>query len=205
MIADAEQEGQGQNVDERDLFHGTDSLNTCRGICTNNFDFRISGRNATLYGEGSYFAVRAKIGHSYTEASSPREVRFLFRAKVLVGQYTKGHPSFKRPPTIPGKSHKLFDSCVNEELDPTIFVVFDRNQCYPDYLFMYTDNETIPPAQTSHDLIDFGSHDLQSLINQQSSPLVYPQHTGASTEQNPPGSLNPTGTFSVRNPSTAIL
>lgn len=144
MLADAEQDGRGQNVDERDLFHGTDSLNTCRGICTNNFDFRTSGRNATLYGEGSYFAVRSKLSHSYTKADTPFEYRFMLRAKVLVGQFAEGNPSLRRPPEIRGQSHKLYDSCVDKVPDPQIFVVFDRNQCYPEYLFMYTDRDTVP-------------------------------------------------------------
>ncbi|XP_063410873.1 uncharacterized protein LOC134693865 [Mytilus trossulus] len=143
MLADAEQDGQGQNIDERDLFHGTDSLDTCRGICTNNFDFRTSGRNATVYGEGSYFAVRARLSHSYTKADSTTDIRFLFRAKVLVGKFTQGNPSLRRPPEIPGQIHKLYDSCVDKVEDPQIFVVFDRNQCYPEYIIMYTDKKSV--------------------------------------------------------------
>jgi hypothetical protein len=27
---------------------------------------------------------------------------------------------------------------------PQVFVVFDTNQCYPEYLFMYTDRDTVP-------------------------------------------------------------
>ncbi|CAC5401243.1 PARP7S [Mytilus coruscus] len=100
ILADAEKDGRDQNINERDLFHGTDSLDTCRGICTNNFDFRTSGRNGTLYGEGSYFAVHAKISHSYTKADLPTDIRFMFRAKVLVGQFTTGNPSLRRPPEI---------------------------------------------------------------------------------------------------------
>ncbi|CAC5401238.1 PARP7S [Mytilus coruscus] len=144
ILADAEKDGRGQNINERDLFHGTDSLDTCRGICTNNFDFRTSGRNATVYGEGSYFAVRAKMSHSYTKADLPTDIRFMFRAKVLVGLFTTGNPSLRRPPEIPGQVHKLYDSCVDKDQDPQIFVVFDRNQCYPEYLIMY--REAMPPV-----------------------------------------------------------
>ncbi|XP_063410874.1 uncharacterized protein LOC134693866 [Mytilus trossulus] len=78
MLADAELDGNGKTIDERNLFHGTNALNTCRGICTNNFDFRTSGRNATVYGEGSYFAVRARTGNSYTQADLPTDIRFMF-------------------------------------------------------------------------------------------------------------------------------
>ncbi|XP_063410875.1 uncharacterized protein LOC134693867 [Mytilus trossulus] len=175
MLADAEQDVRGQNIDERDLFHGTDSLDTVRGICTNNFDFRTSGRNATLYGEGSYFAARAKMSHSYTKAELPTDIRFMFRAKVLVGQYTKGNPALRRPPEIPGQVHKLYDSCVDKNIDPQIFVVFDRNQCYPEYLIMYTDRETLPPVDST---IAAGISDPSIYV---SDPLVYPHQAGSPT------------------------
>ncbi|XP_076083742.1 uncharacterized protein LOC143054613 [Mytilus galloprovincialis] len=147
MLADVEQDGRSHDIGERHLFHGTDSLETCYGICTNNFDFRTSGRNATMYGQGSYFAVHAEYSHSYTKANTSSDNRIMFRSKVLVGQYTKGNPSLRRPPEIPGQFHKLYDSCVDDVQSPQIFVVFDRNQCYPEYLIMYKDRETI--SQTS--------------------------------------------------------
>jgi hypothetical protein len=42
------------------------------------------------------------------------------------------------------KSRSSYDSCVDKVPDPQIFVIFDRNQCYPEYLFMYTDRDTVP-------------------------------------------------------------
>ncbi|KAK3084133.1 hypothetical protein FSP39_008771 [Pinctada imbricata] len=135
MNEKAESEASGRTVDERDLFHGTDSLETCRKICTNSFDFRISGKNATVYGEGSYFALESDYSNRYTNKTSGS--RLMFRAKVLVGKCTKGERSFKRPPEIPGGSHKLYDSCVNDTANPTIFIIFDTRQCYPEYLIQY--------------------------------------------------------------------
>ncbi|XP_061188767.1 protein mono-ADP-ribosyltransferase PARP12-like [Saccostrea echinata] len=120
-------------IDERSLFHGTDSFDTCYGICTNNFDFRLSGKNATAYGKGSYFAVSAKYSNNYTKGS----VRLMFKAKVLIGDYVKGKHDITCPPIIPGKGHKRYDSCVDDVTNPSIFVVFDRNQCYPEYLIAY--------------------------------------------------------------------
>ncbi|XP_062581166.1 protein mono-ADP-ribosyltransferase PARP12-like [Saccostrea cucullata] len=124
------------NVDERSLFHGTDSIDTCYGICTNNFDFRLSGKNATVYGKGSYFAISAKYSHNYTKGNT----RFMFRAKVLIGSYTKGKEDLTCPPNIPGEGHRRFDSCVDNTSDPSIFIVFDRNQTYPEYLIAYQEN-----------------------------------------------------------------
>ena len=138
-MADAEQDGRGQNVDERDLFHRTDSLNTCRAISTNNFDFRTSGRNGTAYGNGSYFATRASLSHCYTAVDSTTNFRYMFRAKVLVGQFTQGNSSYRRPPELPGKVHKLYDSCVDRTENPGMFIIFERNQSYPEYLIVYSD------------------------------------------------------------------
>ncbi|XP_071146123.1 uncharacterized protein [Mytilus edulis] len=149
MLAVAKKDGHGRNIDGRDLFHGAESWNACRDICTNNFDFSTSGSVATPYGQGFYFAVHSKM-MSYSTRSTylPTNIRFMFRAKVLVGQFTKGHPSFCRPPKIPEHEHKLYDSCVDQVHDPKLFVVFDRNQCYPDYLIMYTDKKSISVNKT---------------------------------------------------------
>ena len=123
-------------VKERYLFHGTDDSEACRGICTNSFDFRISGKNAMLYGEGSYFARDSRYSDAYTLRSRSGD-RQMFRARVLVGSYTKGNKSYRRPPEIKGGCHKLYDSCVDDEKNPSIFVIFDRSQCYPEYLITY--------------------------------------------------------------------
>ncbi|XP_062581135.1 protein mono-ADP-ribosyltransferase PARP12-like [Saccostrea cucullata] len=132
------------SIDERSLFHGTDSFDTCYGICTNNFDFRLSGKNATAYGKGSYFAVSAKYSNGFTKGP----IRLMFKAKVLIGNFVKGKHDVTCPPTIPGKGHKRYDSCVDDVTNPSIFVVFDRNQCYPEYLIAYKEI----PKDTSVDL-----------------------------------------------------
>ncbi|XP_063410877.1 uncharacterized protein LOC134693869 [Mytilus trossulus] len=163
MHADAEKDNPTfSSIDERTLFHGTDSLDVCRGICINNFDFRKSGKNATVFGEGSYFARDAKYSHNYTKASSDFGDRYMFRAKVLVGKFTQGSSTYRRPPEIPGQSHKLYDSCVDHPVDPNIFVIFDRSQSYPEYLINYRENDygqrvslgtthsSVPSYPTSH-------------------------------------------------------
>uniref|UniRef100_K1P6C4 Poly [ADP-ribose] polymerase 12 n=1 Tax=Magallana gigas TaxID=29159 RepID=K1P6C4_MAGGI len=145
-------EMRGESVNVKSLFHGTDSIDTCYGICTNNFDFRLSGKNATMYGKGSYFATTAKYSNCYTRGP----LRLIFRARVLIGRYTKGEKDIACPPNIPGEGHKRFDSCVDNETNPSIFVVFDRNQSYPEHLIAYRgkDDELSPalsnPAPVSN-------------------------------------------------------
>ncbi|XP_071146125.1 uncharacterized protein [Mytilus edulis] len=166
MHADAEKDNPTfSSIDERSLFHGTDSLDVCRGICINNFDFRKSGKNATVFGEGSYFARDASYSHSYTKASSDFGDRYMFRAKVLVGKFTQGSRTYRRPPEIPGQSHKLYDSCVDHPVDPNIFVIFDRSQSYPEYLINYREK-------------DYGQR--SSLGTTHSSVPSYPLSTGTS-------------------------
>ncbi|OWF51507.1 uncharacterized protein LOC110449058 [Mizuhopecten yessoensis] len=134
-------EGQSRDVNEKFLFHGTDSMKTCQGICTNNFDFRTSGKNATVYGEGSYFAETSKYSHSYTQPGKNKE-RYMFQAKVLVGLSTKGKSSYRRPPERPGQTHKLYDSCVDIEDKPNMYIIFERSQSYPEYLIAYREKST---------------------------------------------------------------
>ena len=131
------QEGLAGPITERQLFHGTeDNVDVIRGICHNNVDFRLGGKNGTVYGEGAYFARDAKYSHSYTRGP----VRFMFLCKVLVGQYARGQSSYKRPPAKAG--HALYDSCVNDVTNPSVYVIFDIAQSYPEYLVEYTVGES---------------------------------------------------------------
>ncbi|PVD35534.1 hypothetical protein C0Q70_02497 [Pomacea canaliculata] len=130
-----------EEVDERQLFHGTPTLQTARGICANSFDFRRSGENVgAIHGKGAYFSTTAKYSHSYTSADTTVRgdpLRFMFLGRILVGQYTLGDPSYTKPPER--DRLKMYDSCVNDLSNPSIFVIFDLAQSYPEYLIQYTD------------------------------------------------------------------
>ncbi|KAH3846128.1 protein mono-ADP-ribosyltransferase PARP12-like isoform X1 [Dreissena polymorpha] len=145
MLNNQRRLGDRNPVDKRPLFHGTDSLDTVRGICVNNFDFRLCGKNATAYGQGAYFARDAKYSHTFTKPDENME-RFMLQANVLIGNYTKGDPQYRRPPEKPDKGHELFDSCVDDEDDPSMFILFDKNAYYPEYLIQYkhSDDESSP-------------------------------------------------------------
>ncbi|KAH3846138.1 hypothetical protein DPMN_088434 [Dreissena polymorpha] len=136
MLNNQRRLGDRNPVDKRPLFHGTDSLDTVRGICINNFDFRLCGKNATIYGQGAYFARDAKYSHQYTKVDQNME-RFMLQANVLIGYYTKGDPQYRRPSEKQDKDHELFDSCVDDEQNPSMFILFDKNAYYPEYLIQY--------------------------------------------------------------------
>ena len=129
-------------LNEKRLFHGT-SPETVEAICKQNFDWRLHGKNATVYGEGSYFALNASYSDAYAKEDA-NSCRFMFVAKVLVGSYAKGHSSYRRPPQKDpsNPASDLYDSCVDDKSNPTIFVVFDTDQFYPEYIIKYSHEST---------------------------------------------------------------
>ena len=95
---------------------------------------------ATVYGEGAYFAVNAQ--YSARRTYSPQDAngnRFMFYARVLTGEYTKGQQGLKvPPPKDPSRSTViLYDSVVDDTKAPNMYVVFTDAQCYPDYLITF--------------------------------------------------------------------
>ena len=132
---------------EKRLFHGT-SPGSVEAICKENFDWRLSGKNATVFGDGSYFALNASYSHSYATRDNDSS-QFMFLAKVLVGSYTNGDSRYRRPPSKQpsNPASDRYDSCVDNILNPTIFVTFDIDQCYPEYVIKYS--QSTMPGQAS--------------------------------------------------------
>nr|XP_009942630.1 PREDICTED: poly [ADP-ribose] polymerase 12-like [Opisthocomus hoazin] len=124
----------GRAADERFLFHGT-SKKYIDAICQQNFDWRICGLHGTVYGKGSYFARDASYSHNYCWDDSNTKTMFL--ARVLVGEFTLGCSSYVRPPLKDNQN--FYDSCVNSSSNPSIFVIFEKQQVYPEYLIEYVD------------------------------------------------------------------
>ncbi|XP_041851373.1 protein mono-ADP-ribosyltransferase TIPARP [Melanotaenia boesemani] len=132
-------------LSERHLFHGT-SADVVEGICKHNFDPRVCGKHATMFGQGSYFARKAVYSHNFSKRS-PKGVHCMFLAKVLTGRFTVGNPSMRRPPPINPRdaSSDLYDSCVDNWVDPQIFVIFNDDQSYPYFIIHY---EEVPSTVT---------------------------------------------------------
>lgn len=137
-----------QPVKEKKLFHGTRAENV-EAICKDNFDPRINKRNRPLMlGQGTYFAVNALLSHSYAKRD-PNLFQYMFLAKVLVGSYTEGrrsglHSNQRLPPEdCSNVDTDLYDAYVDEISNPSVFVVFERNHFYPEYVIQYL--ETRPP------------------------------------------------------------
>ncbi len=61
----------------------------------------------------------------------------MFVCSVLIGEYTRGKSDMKvAPPLRPG-SKDVFDTLVNNEKSPTIFVALTDAQAYPEYLITF--------------------------------------------------------------------
>ncbi|XP_026851473.2 protein mono-ADP-ribosyltransferase PARP12-like isoform X2 [Electrophorus electricus] len=127
---------EGRDVDERYLFHGTDE-SLIAPICEQNFDWRVCGVHGSLYGKGSYFARDAKYSDKYVKRGVKSDYKMMFVALVLVGEFTKGTSKYLRPPQKKGKLG-FYDSCVDNELNPAIFVIFEKYQIYPEYIIKYS-------------------------------------------------------------------
>ncbi|KAK2859002.1 hypothetical protein Q5P01_003622 [Channa striata] len=142
------------DIEERMLFHGTGHSNI-QAICTFNFDWRLTGSHGDVYGKGSYFARDAKYSSKFCHttgkhnttlqrhglappifASEPH-YKTMFLARVLVGEYTVGHPMYCRPPSKDASFTNFYDSCVDDMANPKIYVIFDSNQIYPEYLIEF--------------------------------------------------------------------
>ncbi|XP_066175786.1 protein mono-ADP-ribosyltransferase PARP12-like [Sylvia atricapilla] len=126
---------QSKGVNERLLFHGT-SPSHVSAICEQNFDWRLCGTHGTLYGKGSYFARDASYSHEFCSSRSGRYSMFV--AQVLVGDFVQGNPEYCRPPPRAKNSNRLYDSCVDDPTDPSIFVIFEKQQVYPAYILEYS-------------------------------------------------------------------
>uniref|UniRef100_A0A8C2Z671 Poly [ADP-ribose] polymerase n=1 Tax=Cyclopterus lumpus TaxID=8103 RepID=A0A8C2Z671_CYCLU len=126
------------DIEERMLFHGTGHSNI-QAICTFNFDWRLTGSHGDVYGKGSYFARDAKYSSKFCHTTGKHNTtlqRTWTRPTdiLLVGEYTVGHPMYCRPPSKDASFTNFYDSCVDDMANPKIYVIFDSNQIYPEYL-----------------------------------------------------------------------
>ncbi|XP_002735653.1 protein mono-ADP-ribosyltransferase PARP11-like [Saccoglossus kowalevskii] len=124
-------------VQTQHLFHGT-SEKLLNIICRDNFNWRLSGKiTGSKFGKGIYLGTTAKYADSFAE--SDNLYRKIFLSRVLVGDFVQGDPSYNLPPPRDESDPfgNLYDACVNNELNPCIFVIFDKSQIYPEYVITY--------------------------------------------------------------------
>uniref|UniRef100_A0A3P9KXA8 Poly [ADP-ribose] polymerase n=1 Tax=Oryzias latipes TaxID=8090 RepID=A0A3P9KXA8_ORYLA len=122
---------------ERVLFHGT-SANSIDLINDKGFNRSYAGLHAAAFGKGSYFAVNpAYSAQGYAKPDNQGHKR-MYQARVLVGDFTQGNSGLIVPPSKSGQSADLYDSVTDNKNPPSMFVVFNDIQAYPEYLITFT-------------------------------------------------------------------
>lgn len=120
---------------ERTLYHGT-SESSVKEICVHGFNRSFCGKNATVYGQGVYFAVNSalSIADQYSPPNADRH-KYIFVCKVLTGDYTLGNHSMRTAPLKEtGDIPLRYDSVTDDITKPTLFVIFNDTQAFPEYL-----------------------------------------------------------------------
>ena len=133
----------GSRFDEarmvRLLFHGT-SEQAIDNIINSDDAGLLPMLSATttgaIYGDGTYFARDAVYSMDYA-CNLPSGQRKMLVAKVVVGLWTKGHQGMKSMPLLPGEQFRKYHALVNDEANPSIFVVQHSSQAYPAYLLVF--------------------------------------------------------------------
>ncbi|NP_001350420.1 zinc finger CCCH-type antiviral protein 1 isoform 3 [Homo sapiens] len=113
------------------LFYAT-SRAYVESICSNNFDSFLHETHENKYGKGIYFAKDAIYSHKNCPYDAKNVVMFV--AQVLVGKFTEGNITYTSPPP-------QFDSCVDTRSNPSVFVIFQKDQVYPQYVIEYTEDK----------------------------------------------------------------
>ncbi|XP_038038196.2 protein mono-ADP-ribosyltransferase PARP14 isoform X1 [Anas platyrhynchos] len=124
---------------EKLLFHGTskESLPLINGT---GFNRSYAGMHAANYGNGTYFAVHAS--YSAHDAYSRPDVdgkKYMYVARVLVGEYSQGYKGSVTPAAkSAGNTVDLYDSSTDNVNNPSMFIIFNDIQAYPEYLITFT-------------------------------------------------------------------
>ncbi|NXU37475.1 PAR14 polymerase, partial [Drymodes brunneopygia] len=129
----------GSRNNERLLFHGT-SEESLAFINNRGFNRSYAGVHAANFGNGTYFAVNAN--YSANDLYSKPDVngkKYMYLARVLVGEYSLGKKGSLTPAQKNGSNTvDLFDSSTDNISQPSMFIIFNDIQAYPEYIITFT-------------------------------------------------------------------
>lgn len=95
---------------------------------------RLNGRNSVT------ISKRKRRNEQQTEIPLEElfidsDLGYMFLARVLVGRPCQGKHGLRKPPR--DDNNKLYNSACDKPNNPSIFVIFDSAQCYPEYLIEF--------------------------------------------------------------------
>eukprot|EP00620_Florenciella_sp_RCC1587_P002415 CAMPEP_0182600144 /NCGR_PEP_ID=MMETSP1324-20130603/90840_1 /TAXON_ID=236786 /ORGANISM="Florenciella sp., Strain RCC1587" /LENGTH=852 /DNA_ID=CAMNT_0024818055 /DNA_START=113 /DNA_END=2671 /DNA_ORIENTATION=- len=133
---------EGYGLEQR-LFTGADKYSLA-SICSGGFNRSFAGKNACLFGKGTYFARDASYSACPQYSAPDAEgVQRMLMCKVLTGEFCLGAKDSPVPGPDPrgGKpnyripSQQLYydSSCGQTEHLPILWVTFNDAQAYPEY------------------------------------------------------------------------
>lgn len=99
----------------------------------------LSFQTAANFGNGTYFAVDACYSAQdiYSKPDT-NDRRYMYLARVLTGQYCAGSKGLiMPPPKNPADPTDRYDSVVDDVNNPTMFVIFNDHEAYPEYLITF--------------------------------------------------------------------
>ena len=128
-------EGNVSKLNEIGLYHGT-PLDKLPPILHQGFLRQFVSRAA--YGKGTYFARNADYSCNF-KFSKPDESGFqhLLFCNVICGEWVNGDHTMKVPPIKNGSEYLPYETTVDHEHNPTIFVSYQDDQALPLYLISF--------------------------------------------------------------------
>ncbi|NXY07931.1 PAR14 polymerase, partial [Pteruthius melanotis] len=129
----------GNRKNEKLLFHGT-SKESLTLINKHGFNRSYAGMHAANFGNGTYFAVNASYSaHDTYSKPDVNGRKYMYLARVLVGEYSQGIKGAITPASkSASNSVDLFDSSTDNMSQPSMFIIFNDIQAYPEYLITFT-------------------------------------------------------------------
>ncbi|XP_029685024.1 protein mono-ADP-ribosyltransferase PARP14-like isoform X3 [Takifugu rubripes] len=125
----------GHSNNERLLFHGT-KAQSVKFINKSGFNRSYAGMHGAMYGNGSYFAVDPNYSAQGYAMPDLLGHRRMYLAMVLVGDFTRGQAGLPAPPKK--NPSDLYDSVTDNPAKPSMFVIFNDVQAYPEHLITFT-------------------------------------------------------------------
>ncbi|XP_063285224.1 protein mono-ADP-ribosyltransferase PARP14 isoform X1 [Pelobates fuscus] len=129
----------GTTNNEKQLFHGT-ALDKLKTVNHNGFNRSYAGMNAACYGNGTYFAVAANYSaHDTYSKPDGNGYKYMYLAQVITGITCRGQSGLVAPPPKnPSNPTDLHDSLTDNVTNPSMYVIFNDIQAYPEYLITFS-------------------------------------------------------------------